>query len=308
MKKMSALLVIIAGISWGSSCLFVDKLTELGFTSLQCTAIRILFAALILNFMLIIKGRGFKYYKLSPRSYLTAAVSGVCSVFAMSAFYYACMTRTSAAVSVILLYTAPIFVMLMSLIIFREKLSAKKIAAFAVAIVGCALVSGVASGVTVNVGGIIFGLLSGFCYSLYGILTAVFMKRNSEPLAFSAVSFIFASVAAVAVCDPVDAIQNTVSVGKIYWLLPLFVLFSICTAVLPYVFYTQGVAGLSPSVASILAFSEPLTGAIFGVVVLGQPTDIFGVVGMLLVVCAIVILNIKTPKKHKNDKMSTESY
>ena len=300
--------MILAGISWGSSCLFVNKLIGLGFTALQCTAIRIFFAALILNVMLICKGKGFKYYKISLRSYIVAAVTGVCSVFAMSAFYYASMMRTSAAVSVILLYTAPIFVMLMSLVIFKEKLSFKKIVAFVVAIVGCALVSGVASGVSVSAWGIIFGLLSGFSYSLYGVLAAVFLKRNGEPLAFSAISFIFAAVVAVSVCAPADAVKTAVSVGNLPLLLMFFVIFGVCTAVLPFVCYTQGVAGLSPSLASILAFSEPLTAAVLGVFALGQPIDGFGVVGMVLVTCAIVILNVKTHKKHENDKLNTESY
>ncbi len=302
MKKLSVLFVILAGVFWGSSCLFVGKLTEYGYSSLQCTAIRIVFGAIILNAMLIIKGRGFKYYRLSPKSYLIALLAGVGSVFAMSAFYYACMVRTSAAVSVILLYTAPIFVMVMSLIFFKEKLTSKKIIAFVVAIVGCALVSGVASGVDLSISGLIFGVLSGFTYSLYGILTAFFMKKNSEPLAFSAICFLFAAIASLACCNPVEAVKTTLSQNHMLPLLLFFVLFSLCTAVLPYVLYTSGLSGVSPSVASILAFSEPLTAAVFGVVILDQPIDAFGVVGIVLVTASIVFLNIKTPKKHKTDK------
>ena len=307
MKKISAILVIVAGISWGSSCLFVHKLTEMGFSSLQCTAIRIFFAAIILNLMLLIKGRGIKFYKISLRSYLLAAVTGVCSVFAMSAFYYACMTRTSAAVSVILLYTAPVFVMIMSLIFFKEKLSVQKMIAFVVAIVGCALVSGIASGVSASLGGIVFGLLSGFSYSIYGILATIFMKRNSEPLTFSTLCFTFAAVAAVVSCRPVQVIEIVTRQPDLLTTLLLFVALSAFTAVIPFVLYTEGVSRLSPSVASILAFSEPVTGALFGVAVLGQKLDVFGIVGMLLVIAAIVILNLKIRKKGEDIKNSVKN-
>ena len=54
---------------------------------------------------------------------------------------------------------------------------------------------------------------------------------------------------------------------------------------------------MRPDVASILAFSEPLVAALFGITILKQPFDIFQGVGIALVVLAIVILNIKKNKE-----------
>ena len=252
--------------------------------------------------MLIIKGKGFKYYKVSLGSYVITAISGICSVFAMCVLYYACLTMTSAATAAILIYTAPLFVMIMSLIFFKEKLSVQKMTAFVVAIVGCALVSGIASGATVSLSGIIFGLLSGFSYSVYGILTSFFMKKNDEPLTFSALSFAFAAVAAVLVCKPWQVVGIISEQPSLPSTLLLFVAFSSFTAVIPFVLYTEGVTKLSPSVASILAFSEPVTAAVFGAFLLGQRLDAFGVLGMLLVIVAIVILNLKTRKAENVDE------
>ena len=148
------------------------------------------------------------------------------------------MTETSAAVSAILLYTAPIFVMIMSVIFFKEKITAKKITAFIVAIVGCALVSGIATGASINAKGIIFGVLSGFAYSLYGILTTFYMKHNSETLTFSALNFVFASIGVLPLLDYKGFSAVLISVDNITLIVFLFLLFSLCTAVLPYVFYT----------------------------------------------------------------------
>ena len=291
--RIAALAVIISGIFWGSSCLFVNVLSgDYGFTSIQSTAIRELTAALILNIALIIKGRGFKYYKISLGSYILAACTGVFCVLAMSVFYYSCMMETSAAVAVILLYTAPVFVMILSLIFFKEKLTAKKIIAFGFALVGCALVSGILSGSKMSLWGIFVGLLSGFTYSLYGILASAFMKKNSEPLTFSAISFLFASVAAVCISSPWEIVSKTVEHGNLLLSILFFALFGFCTAVAPFALYTWGLAGVKPVTASILAFSEPVTGCIFGVVALKQSMDIFGAIGVVLVCVAILILNI----------------
>lgn len=298
-NKMYAACVILAGVLWGTSCLFVNRLSELGFNSSHCTAIRILLAAVMLNAALIIKGRGFSCYKLSLSSWALAAASGFFSVLAMCLFYYTCILETSAAVSAILLYTAPIFVMIMSVIFFKDKITVKKVIALVFAIVGCALVSGILSGAAASFKGIVFGILSGFAYSLYGILTNFFMKKNPEPLAFSATSFIFAAIGAAVLCDLPTLFENLASQSNIPLILVVFVLFSLCTAVLPFTLYTKGLVGVRPDVASILAFVEPLTAALIGITVLSQPFFAYQGVGIACVVIAIVILNVNFKKSSR---------
>jgi drug/metabolite transporter (DMT)-like permease len=217
----------------------------------------------------------------------------------MCLFYYACILQTSAAVSAILLYTAPIFVMIMSVIFFKEKVTVKKVFALALAVVGCALVSGILTGMTVNAVGIVFGILSGFAYSLYGILTAFFMRKNSEPLTFSALSFTFAAIGALLICDTPTIIATVAAQSGIPLLLGSFVLFSLCSAVIPFALYTKGLVGVRPDVASILAFAEPLTAALIGIFVLSQPFYVYQGVGIAFIVVAIIILNVHPKKKKK---------
>ncbi len=299
-NKLSVIYILLAGALWGSSCLFVNKLIAIGFAPIACTAIRIVFGALILNLALIIKGRGLKLYRISGRALLLSVFSGVCSVLAMCVCYYYCMSHTSAAISAILLYTAPMFVMIMSVIFFKERITVKKVTVFCIAIVGCALVSGIASGASVSVIGLLVGVLSGFTYSLYGIITTFYMKEGGEPLTFSALSFAFAAVAALMISKPFEIVRIAAEYGDTLRLVGLFVLFSLCTAVLPFAFYTVGLVRVRPDVASILAFSEPLMAAVFGIVILKQPFDIWQAIGIILVTAAIVILNV-APRRRKRE-------
>ena len=296
-NKLSVICVLLAGVLWGSSCIFVNKLSAAGFSPMQCTAIRTLFGALILNAALLIKGR--RHYKMDFKSYGLCAASGICSVLAMCIFYYYSMTYTSAAVSAILLYTAPMFVMVMSVLFLGERFTAKKIVAFVIAIVGCALVSGVATGATVSGLGILFGVLSGFAYSLYGIFADLFMKRNREPLTFSALSFAFAALGALVISKPWEIVSISASHDNAFLLPLMFIVFSLCTAVLPYLLYTKGLVGVRPDVASILAFSEPLMAAVFGTLVLHQPMDAWQIGGIVLVSAAIVILNVNFASRNQ---------
>jgi drug/metabolite transporter (DMT)-like permease len=297
-NKIYVLIVILSGVFWGSSCLFVDYLkTHTTASSVQITAIRIVFAALVLNLWLIIKGKGFSLYRISGKSWLITAVSGIGSVLAMGMFYYSCMVETSAAVAVILLYTAPLFVMVMSLFLFKEKMNAKKIVAFAVAIVGCALVSGIASGSKISALGIFLGLMSGFTYSLYGIFTSFFMKENKDPLVFTALSFLFAALGALVISKPWEIVALTLQVENIPLTLLIYLMLAVCTAVIPFFLYSKGIEGVKPDTASILAFSEPLMACVFGTTVLGQDMDVFGVIGIVCVCAAIVVLNVNFKKK-----------
>ena len=297
-NKIYVFIVILSGIFWGSSCLFVDYLkTHTPATSIQITAIRIVFAAIVLNLWLIIKGKGFSLYKISGRSWLLCVVSGIGSVLAMGMFYYSCMVETSAAVAVILLYTAPLFVMIMSLFFFKEKMTVQKMVAFVIAIVGCALVSGIASGSRISALGIFLGLMSGFTYSLYGIFTSIFMKENKDTLTFTALSFFFAAIGALIISKPWEIVKFTLEVENIPLTLVMYLLLAICTAVIPFFLYSKGIEGVKPDVASILAFSEPLMACVFGTVVLGQDMDVFGVIGIICVCAAIVVLNVNFKKK-----------
>ncbi|MBE6553042.1 MAG: hypothetical protein E7666_01740 [Ruminococcaceae bacterium] len=306
--KLHVFLILISGAFWATSCLFIHEINlHTSLSSVQITAIRICVAALILNILLIIKGRGFSLYRVSLRSLLITAGSGVFSVFAMCMFYYRCITETSAAVAVILLYTAPIFVMFLSRILFRERLTLKKIIAFLFAIVGCALVSGVASGVKMNPIGVLFGLLGAFTYSLYGILTALFMKSNREPLTFTALNFIFAAIAALIVSNPAQIVQITLQSPVAPRLIVIYTALALCTAVIPFLLYAVGIKGVKPDTASILAFTEPITACLLGTFVLKEPMDLLGVLGIFCVCAAILILNVQFPSIQKRRSHSENS-
>jgi len=295
-RNFYAALVILSGVFWGSSCLFVNYFSNnTPYTSFHITAIRFTVAAVILNLLLLIKGRGFSLYRITLKAFLITLISGVFSVFGMSALYFSCMLQTSASVAVILLYTAPVFVMIMSLIFFHERMTPKKLISFVFAIVGCALVSGIVSGASFNAVGLLLGLAGGFAYSLYGILTAFFMKEHNNPITFTALSFLFASIASLVVSQPWKIVAFVPKSSEPFTLLAVCIGLGLCTAVIPFLLYTLGLKGVKPDIASILAFSEPLTACLYGTFILHQPMDLFGVIGIACVCTAIVILNL--PKR-----------
>lgn len=294
-KKLSLLSVLIAGVFWGTSPVFVSHLDKLGFNSIECTAIRLVLAAPMLFVIMLIYDK--KLPKLNIKKLVCFAASGICSVLAMCLSYYYAIKHTSAAVAAVLLYTAPIFVMIMSFIFFHEKITAKKSVCLALAVIGCALTSGIIGGAVNEPLGILIGILAGFAYSLYGIISTVALKDGATPLTCTSFSFIFAAIGAIIISNPIKIIEKTAALDDAISVLLFMLLFSLCTAALPYIFYTVGLTGLKPDVAAIAASSEPVIATLFGIFLLHQKTDAFQIIGIICVITAITVLNLNTAKK-----------
>jgi len=155
MKTKSFIYIVLAGLLWGTSGIFVNILSPYGFSSLQMTFLRVMvsFVSIFIYILFFRKS----VIKTNIKELLLFACGGVC-LFATSACYYASMQLTSIATAVILMYTAPIFVMIFSVMFFDEKFTRLKAAALVCMIIGCALVSGVVGGLKINIPGVVLGL------------------------------------------------------------------------------------------------------------------------------------------------------
>lgn len=175
-QKIGPLLIILAGCFWGSMGIFVRKLASYGFSSVQIVSIRVTLAALIFSGLLLVRDRA--GFKISLRDLPLFLGLGFGSILFFTVCYFTAITLMSLSVAAILLYTSPIWIMLMSVLFFREKLNRRKILALALAFAGCILVSGV-SGNGVSLTGLLVGLGSGIGYGLYSILGTVALRKYS---------------------------------------------------------------------------------------------------------------------------------
>ena len=295
LKKYSLFLVLLSGVFWGSSPLFVNHLISLGYESLQTSAIRLILAAPMMHICLLVTGK--QNYKIPLKSIKYLFLCGIGSVLTMCICYFYAMTLTTAAVSAVLLYTAPIFVMIMSIIFFKERFTGKKCTALILAVLGCALTSGIIGGISGSILGVLIGLLSGFAYSLYGIISTFAIKQGVTPIACTAFSFTFAAIAAFFITDPIELISDIKMLSSSPVEIIMLPLFSLFTAVIPFILYTVGLKNVKPDVAAIAASTEPVVCALFGTFVLSQGITVFQIIGIVLVIMAIIILNVKTNKK-----------
>lgn len=282
-------LIIIAGCFWGSMGIFVRRLDTYGFSSIQIVSIRVTIAALIFALVLFVKDR--KGFKISFRDIPLFLGLGLGSILFFTVCYFSAITMMSLSTAAILLYTSPIWIMLMSILFFHEKLDRRKLIALALAFAGCVLVSGISGG-GVTPTGLLVGLGSGIGYGLYSILGKIALCKYS-PYTVTTYTFVFAAIGSWFICRPADMINKFSDAADPGFLILFCCLTAVITAVIPFLAYTLGLERVEASKAGIIATIEPMVATLIGIVVFSEPLTLMSGMGIALILSAVVLLNLK---------------
>ncbi len=296
MKKLAVFFVLLAGTLWGCIGIFVRRYNALGLSSMQTVAVRMVIAAVLFSLFVLVYKRSL--FIIHLKDIWIFIGSGVISVGLFTFCYFSSIELSSLSVAAVLLYTAPAFVMLFSLIFFKEKMTIPKAISLVLAVLGCAMTTGVIGGeLNVTLSGFLFGLGSGVCYALYSIFSRFALNRGYEPFTITLYTFLFSAIFCLCVTD----IRPVVRVVFADWGSAGYaLLFALVSCVLPYVFYTLGLKYIASSTASIIATVEPVVATIIGAVVFSEPLNVpFGYLGVALVFLSVVLINIKLPAQSK---------
>lgn len=286
---IGSILIILAGCFWGSMGIFVRKLDTYGFSSIQIVSIRVTLAALIFALVLLIKDRA--GFRISFKDIPLFLGLGFGSILFFTVCYFTAITMMSLSTAAILLYTSPVWIMIMSALLFHEKLDKRKLIALALAFAGCVLVSGI-SGEGIKPIGLLVGLGSGIGYGLYSILGTIALRKYS-PYTVTTYTFIFAAIGSWIICRPADMFNKFSDSADCGFLIAFCCLTALITAVIPFLAYTIGLESVEASKAGIIATIEPMIATLIGIIVFSEPLTFMSGAGILLILSAVVILNLK---------------
>lgn len=287
--KKHVFAVLGAGTLWGTMGLFSRGLSGIGIDAGGMILVRCALAALFFAVtMLLTDPRGFR---VRPGDLWCFFGSGVCSLLFFSYCYFNAISMMSLSTAAILLYTAPSVVMLLSLLLFHERITGRKIVALLLAFAGCCLVSGLGGGgERLTLRGLLFGLGSGVGYALYSIFARFALDRGYGSNTVNFYSCLLAAIGAGAIWGfSGPAAAMFASWGNF----GLCALAGIVTCYLPYLLYTFGLTGLETGKASILASVEPMVATLLGIFVYREPISVTSAAGVLCVLAAVTLLNLR---------------
>ncbi|WP_312648362.1 DMT family transporter [Aminipila sp.] len=305
-QRTGYFMILIAGMLWGSIGLFVTILKSLGAGSALIAFLRIgIGFFLLIPMMYAMKGR--ELFKIDKKGLLICLILGIFSQGLFNLCYNESIRNVGVATASVLLYTAPIFVCIMSSIVFKEKIGGVKIAALSINVIGCVLTvtGGDFTSIRFSVYGVAMGVTAGFLYALMTILGKT-STGNYDSLTILFYSFLFGSLFLGIVLKPWEGIVQLIN--------PYFIVaaigFGLIPTVVSYFFYMKGLAkGLEASRVSVIASIETVVAAFIGLAVLHETSSFIKLIGIGCVVVSICCMNIiKSEKSIQLKKHNTHAF
>ncbi len=290
-SRIAELAVLGAGIAWGVIALFIKPLAAIGLTSMQITGVRLITGALVMLPVMIVKHP--EKLKIRWKDIWLFFLTGtVCTVLYASLYIYATV-HGETSVAIVLLYTSPVFVVLMSAIFFKNRISKAKAIAIILTVAGCTLVSGILHGVKhITPLVIITGIGSGFFYALYTIMAQVAMRKY-ESLTVTTYTLVFAMLGIIPICSLPSTFRMVPAYPEI--LVRGFGI-GICCMFLPVFLFNWGLESIDAAKAAVLVALEPVVGVVIGMTVFKESHDIFKIIGIIMVIAAIIIVNFDSSR------------
>ena len=204
-------------------------------------------------------------------------------------FYFICVKKTCFSVGILLEYTAPIYVMLASPFVLKEKVGKKSIAALFLSMAGVYLVISPNGGFGIfeftsdYFIGILSGLFAGGIYAVVIMNVRVLKRDHSEfAIAFWGTAISCLLMIPFAFETPLSVLASN--------LVPLLT-FGVVSVGIGGILTTIGFANLKSQTGSLLALIEPVAGVFFDLTVLGVTLQAGTIAGCLLILVAAAVVS-----------------
>ena len=297
LKGMFFLIPLIAGVMFGTGGVFVRTLMGYGMSNVTVLFLRVFIAAIILLLFLLIYNKSFLKIKIKDLPIFIG--TGILGMMSLNLCFNAAIKTLSLSLATVLLSTAPVFVVILAGIFFKEKITSKKVVCMLIVIVGCVFASGLVdapAGAIGSLAGIFIGVGSAFFYSLYSIFSRVATNRGYHTYTVIFYSVLLISIVLAPFVDwqLIGSFVVEAPVKNVLFL----ILHSLCASVVPYVCITMSLLYMEAGKVSILASGgEPATAVLWGIVFYREIPTVLILVGIVITVIGLAALCLNNGKK-----------
>ncbi len=217
----------------------------------------------------------------------TGALIGINWILLFEAYNY-----TTVAVATLCYYMQPTIVILLSPVIFKEKLTPGKSICAAAAIIGMVLVSGVTGSGGMQTGSL-RGVLLGLGAAVFYAAVVIMNKQISGVDAYRKTTVQLFSAGAVMI--PYLFFTNGFSIGGVSArTVILLLVVGIVHTGIAYVMYFGSMDGLKAQSVAILSYIDPVSALLFSAVLLKEPLSAAGAAGAVMIIGSAVISEMQT--------------
>ncbi|WP_100334120.1 EamA family transporter [Bacillus alkalisoli] len=275
--------VILAAFLWGISGGLGGFLLDMGWDPLVISFYRgaVGLVCILIWFL-------FQPTRLNKPLLFWSIVAGI-GVAGNFIFYFVSISEGSIAVAATLMYTAPIFVLLISFIFRLEQASLFKWLAIGFVMAGVVLLTEVYSigSDSISMLGLVTGLGAGLSYALF-IFGFKYASSHGQPQGILTIAFLVFTTITFLFIDRSEA-ASVFYTTDFFWM----ILLGIFGSGLSFFLYVVGLKRTTPTSASIVAMVEPVTASLFGLIVLSELLTVTQLGGMGIILVTVTILSLK---------------
>ena len=265
--------IIVATLIWGSLGVMVRNIDMEPFS---IVAYRSLIALPIMLILFRKKKDNLK------KNYKLLLLASIAITMAWSAHFYA-FKLTTIANTVVLLYTGPIYVAILSPLVLKEVREKKANICLILSILGIFLMYNQGLGDELNDRGLILGAISGILFAFVIMATKKLSKDYSSITIVTMQLFI-----SVIILSPALFVEQQVIMENI---MLLIILGLVHTAIAEFLFI-DGLIKVSTQKASTISYIEPASAIIYAIILLNEIPEGLEIIGISLIATANIILNL----------------
>nr|WP_263325958.1 DMT family transporter [Neobacillus sp. Marseille-Q6967] len=294
-KFVPMFMIAVSAALWGVIAIFVRGLTDAGFSPMEIVTIRVVTAAGLLGLIGAIR------YQKQLRIQLTDSKlfigTGIFSIVLFNWCYFTAINQMNLSIAVVLLYTAPAFVVILSFLFLKEEMNRKKLISVIGTVAGCILIAGIGSNEAgaISPSGVIIGLGAGFGYALYSIFGKFALEKYS-PFTVTFYTFVTASFVLLPLTGLWHKTEVILSGNVLFYGIGL----GLFPTVMAYLFYTKGLEKIESSKAAIIATVEPVVATLLSVLFYKESFGGYQLIGAIMILFSVIYINLpKTSYKIK---------
>ncbi len=217
---------------------------------------------------------------------ITGAMIGMNWILLFESYRY-----TTVAVSTLCYYMSPVFVMIASPLILRQKLERRKVICVVLSLIGMVLITGVFSASNPGGQNKFTGVLLGLGAAvLYAVVILMNQTLSDVPSLERTILQLFSAGAAVLPYTLLtDGTAGFQAIPQ-HW--TLFLLIGLVHTGIAYILYFSSMDGLSAQTVAVISYLDPFTAILLSALFLHEPMDLPGVVGTVLILSAAIYSEI----------------
>lgn len=297
MEKYGEILIILANIIWAFGGIFI-RLSNPYTAPMMQVGIRLFIMTTIYLISFRIINKNFKFLEINRAHIIKLVFAGFFGIGFFATFFTYGILNTNYANAITLLSFSAIFVIVFSYVFLKEKISLKIIIATVVAFSGIIIMFKPSLGIDI---GIIYSISAALLFAVY-----IIIMRGLKEINIGARLFYSTLVGTITVIILLIIFRIPTIITNFQTLIWYQIIASLIV-VSGYTLFNLGINKIPANIAGILNITEPIFAVFIGYFIYSEILKNYEIIGSLMILCAIIMLNIKNGTKRIHTSKKSKS-